>query len=51
LPYFPHVVFNLNGNLKHYGEAAQAAVNLKKIAKKSPKSSYILDRRTYEQTS
>jgi diguanylate cyclase (GGDEF)-like protein len=45
------VVFNLNGNLKHYGEAAQAAVNLKKIAKKSPKSSYILDRRTYEQTS
>ncbi len=40
------VVFN-RGNLKHYGEASQIAVNLKKAAKKSPKSSYILDRRNY----
>ncbi len=39
------VVFNLNGSLKHYGEASQLAVNLKKLAKKSKKSSYILDRR------
>lgn len=42
------VVFN-KGNLKHYGEASQIAVNLKKVAKKSPKSSYVLDRRSYEE--
>ncbi len=41
------VVFNRGGSLKHYGEASQIAVNLKKQAKKSSKSSYILDRRTY----
>ncbi|WP_461834662.1 GGDEF domain-containing response regulator [Desulfothermus sp.] len=39
------VVFNINGRLKHYGEASQIAVNLKKIAKKSQKSTYIMDRR------
>ncbi len=42
------VVFNERGRLKHYGEASQIAVNLKKQAKKSSKSSYILDRRSYE---
>ncbi|GAB6888813.1 hypothetical protein JCM13304A_23120 [Desulfothermus okinawensis JCM 13304] len=42
------VVFNLNGKLKHYGEASQIAVNLKKIAKKSQKSTYIMDRRGNE---
>jgi len=39
------VVFNIQGKLKHYGEASQLAVNLKRLAKSSPKSSYILDRR------
>jgi len=38
------VIFNY-GQLKHYGEASQMAMNLKKIAKKNPKSSYVLDRR------
>jgi len=38
------VVFNY-GQLKHYGEAAQIAMNLKKVAKKNPKSNYVLDRR------
>lgn len=38
------VVFNY-GQLKHYGEAAQIAMHLKKIAKKNPKSNYVLDRR------
>ncbi|MDQ7032080.1 MAG: diguanylate cyclase [Desulfonauticus sp.] len=38
------VVFNY-GQLHHYGEAAQIAMNLKKIAKKNPKSSYVLDKR------
>ncbi|SDO06070.1 diguanylate cyclase (GGDEF) domain-containing protein [Desulfonauticus submarinus] len=38
------VVFNY-GQLKHYGEAAQIAMNLKKIAKENPKSCYVLDRR------
>jgi len=42
------VVFNINGKLKHYGEASQIAVNLKKLAKKSQKSSYIMDRRRNE---
>ena len=42
------VVFNINGKLKHYGEASQIAVNLKKLAKKSQKSSYIMDRRKNE---
>lgn len=43
------VVFNINGRLKHFGEASQLAVNLKKIAKKSQKSTYVIDRRKNEQ--
>ncbi len=39
------VVFNRNGNLKHYGEASSIAMSLKKVAKKSVTSSYSLDRR------
>jgi diguanylate cyclase (GGDEF)-like protein len=39
------VVFNTKGSLKHYGEASQTAMNLKKKAKENPKSSYVLDRR------
>jgi diguanylate cyclase (GGDEF)-like protein len=39
------VVFNLDGRLKHYGEASQIAMNLKKKAKENPKSSYVLDQR------
>ena len=39
------VVFNRNGNLKHYGEASSLAMSLKKVAKKSISSSYALDRR------
>jgi diguanylate cyclase (GGDEF)-like protein len=39
------VVFNINGRLKHYGEASQIAMNLKKKAKENPRSSYVLDRR------
>jgi diguanylate cyclase (GGDEF)-like protein len=39
------VVFNTSGRLKHYGEASQMAMNLKKKAKENPKSSYVLDRR------
>lgn len=39
------VVFNRNGSLKHYGEASSRAMSLKKIAKKSLVSSYVLDRR------
>lgn len=40
------VVFNLEGSLKHFGEASQIAMNLKKKAKEDPKSSYVLDRRS-----
>ena len=39
------VVFNTGGELKHYGEAAEIAMNLKKIAKKKTGSNYVLDRR------
>lgn len=39
------VVFNIGGHLKHYGEASQTAMALKKKAKENPKSSYVLDRR------
>lgn len=39
------VVFNINGKLKHYGEASAIAMGLKKKAKENPKSNYVLDRR------
>ncbi len=39
------VLFNTDGRLKHYGEASQIAMNLKKKAKAQPGSSYVLDRR------
>jgi diguanylate cyclase (GGDEF)-like protein len=39
------VVFNRQGRLKHYGEASQTAMNLKKKAKENPKSCYVLDKR------
>lgn len=39
------VVFNRQGRLKHYGEASQTAMNLKKKAKENPKSCYVLDQR------
>jgi diguanylate cyclase (GGDEF)-like protein len=39
------VVFNRHGRLKHYGEASQTAMNLKKKAKENPKSCYVLDQR------
>lgn len=39
------VVFNLDGTMKHYGEASAIAMGLKKKAKEDPKSSYVLDRR------
>ncbi len=39
------VVFNLDGQLTHYGQASQRAMNLKKKAKKDPQSTYVLDRR------
>jgi diguanylate cyclase (GGDEF)-like protein len=39
------VVFNHNAKLSHYGEAAQIAMNLKKLAKKNPRSCYVLDQR------
>ncbi|MFP4516361.1 MAG: diguanylate cyclase domain-containing protein [Desulfovibrionales bacterium] len=39
------VVFNTRGSLKHYGEASQIAMNLKKKAKEIVGSSYVLDRR------
>lgn len=40
------VVFNRQGRLKHFGEASQIAMNLKKEAKKNPKSCYVLDQRS-----
>lgn len=39
------VVFNIDGRLKHYGEASAIAMSLKKKAKENPKSCYVLDRR------
>lgn len=39
------VVFNIDGELTHYGQASEIAMNLKKIAKKNPGSNYVLDRR------
>jgi diguanylate cyclase (GGDEF)-like protein len=39
------VVFNTDGRLKHFGEASQIAMTLKKKAKSIPGSSYVLDRR------
>ncbi|MFW5731297.1 MAG: diguanylate cyclase domain-containing protein [Desulfonatronovibrionaceae bacterium] len=39
------VVFNQDGELTHYGQASEIAMNLKKIAKKEPGSSYVMDRR------
>lgn len=41
------VVLNREGRLKHYGEASQIAMNLKKEAKKNPKSCYVLDKRAH----
>ncbi|HCF04752.1 MAG: diguanylate cyclase response regulator [Desulfomicrobiaceae bacterium] len=40
------VVFNRAGRLKHFGEASARAMELKKMAKKDPKSSYVLDQRS-----
>jgi GGDEF domain-containing protein len=40
------VVINRDGRLKHFGEASQIVMNLKKEAKKNPKSCYVLDKRT-----
>ncbi len=45
------VVFNVGGRLKHYGEASQIAMALKKKAKENPKSNYVLDRRQAPATS
>ncbi len=39
------VVFNRDGRLKHYGEASQSAMGLKKKAKENPRSCYVLDKR------
>ncbi len=39
------VVFNRGGSINHYGEASHMAMNLKKLAKENPLSSYVLDRR------
>lgn len=39
------VVFNREGRLKHYGEASQIAMALKKKAKENPKSCYVMDKR------
>lgn len=40
------VVFNRGGRLSHYGEVSHLAAGLKKKAKRTPGSSYLLDRRT-----
>lgn len=40
------VVFNRDGRLQHYGQASQIAMNLKKEAKRNPKSCYVLDQRS-----
>jgi diguanylate cyclase (GGDEF)-like protein len=39
------VVLNRDGQLEHFGEASQIAMNLKKEAKKNPRSCYVLDKR------
>lgn len=39
------VVMNRDGRLRHFGEASQIAMNLKKEAKKNPKSCYVVDKR------
>ncbi len=39
------VVFNVNGNLTHYNQASEIAMELKKKAKATEHSHYILDRR------
>jgi len=39
------VLFNTDGRLRHFGEASQIAMNLKKKAKAQPGSCYVLDRR------
>ncbi len=39
------VVMNRDGRLQHFGEASQIAMNLKKEAKKNPKSCYVVDKR------
>ena len=39
------VVFNHNAKLSHYGQASQIAMNLKKVAKKNPRSCYVMDQR------
>ena len=39
------VVFNRDGSLEHYGKASSRAVELKKVAKMTPISSYIMDQR------
>lgn len=39
------VVFNRDGYLRHYGQASQTAMALKKKAKENPKSCYVLDQR------
>ncbi|KAB1440375.1 GGDEF domain-containing protein [Pseudodesulfovibrio senegalensis] len=39
------VVFNIDGRLKHFGEASAIAMSLKKKAKENPESCYVLDRR------
>lgn len=40
------VVLNLDGRLKHFGEASSIAMSLKKKAKENPKSCYVLDKRS-----
>ena len=39
------VIFNEGGKMRHFGEASQMAMNLKKKAKENVKSCYVLDRR------
>jgi GGDEF domain-containing protein len=40
------VVFNRGGQLQHFGEASARAMELKKLAKKNPRSTYVLDQRS-----
>ncbi len=42
------VVFNIGGKLRHFGQASQISMNLKKKAKKNPASCYVLDQRQGE---
>lgn len=39
------VVFNIGGKLRHFGQASQISMNLKKKAKKNQGSCYVLDKR------